>query len=324
MDPRGAVTAKEARRSANTASRKQAAAERLSALKANVNASESSSLSALQSIAIDLDTDFDVGIRTIKKAILHDHQVDNAEHALEDACIDVHDSKSRNADGYPIGVPTEIASILGDDWRLLPTSFQSEVRHYRGAFPAATDAAATVSQQNGSTTLGKAVVAQLRQFRTELHRPGQHDQTPKPTSRQSDYGKEKLCHQAGFCVHGERGRDIIAIRKAFFRALLRGRFPSADTAGRKALAGARIVLHVCGVSKGPVAHPDDEVEVRTMWLHIGDCNMSTFAIQCHQLSRISPTSVLMHDEIHGEVHLEGRWTFINAWVMSKDLDPSLH
>ena len=171
-------------------------------------------MSAADSLAewrIDDSVDFDTGIRTIKRSLKCAAEADSVVDALCQNCIEDHDTNVRGDCGAIPSLPTPIADILGDNWRVLPHAQFLNVKHVRGSFDAVSDAVGTIAKVHGQSKLLAPIHQKLQSYRDAVHAPCNHDQMqPLPPSH--DGHRELLCNEAGFCVHGHDGREVIAQR----------------------------------------------------------------------------------------------------------------
>ena len=165
----------------------------------------------LDTTALDEYVQFIDGIRTLRRRIRAANAADNAAIANQDDVLEAHDKSSRQLDGRINGLPTEISSILGEDWRLPPHKFTTTLKHVRGSFPIVAGMASKVCTTNLKTPFGVAVCRKLAILQEHLHRPALHNEAPT-VSKDEAKQVDSDCGRAGFCVHGADGHSLISMR----------------------------------------------------------------------------------------------------------------
>lgn len=217
-----------------------------------VDPAQSSAARALKAMNLGVDTDFDDGVRALKRGFSETTEADAiTEHIQSLALADHNDSQRKRMNN----LPTEIADSLGSSWHISPHNFKSNLRHMRGSFPMATKAAGVVVSLRDTKNTHTTFVAKMMKHREELHEPAIHDDAPAQTAAESTYDDAPAqtsaesttyhlpCHLAGFCVHGSDGAFAKAIHDRFLTTLMQTRFPKANTIGRRLLCDS--VVSVC-------------------------------------------------------------------------------
>ena len=268
--------------------------------------SASRSLSALN---LDANTDFDAGIRILRGQRTA-AAADKVSANIQGELLDKHSRSARDATGCITGLPSEVAQVLGaEDWQLQPHDVgHSTFKHFRGSFPLAVEAAATLGKANSKVMFNVAMAAKLRSLRTELHKPATHDEAPPITREEATIHKSD-CNSAGFCVHGSDGRDVVAMRLSLRKALTRTRFPKANKLGRELLSTSGIVIAAIAeepiiAAVGVAAEAVPAVRVHNHWLHLGAFDLKRVEFEGQTLC-ISGCGLTINGEC-AEVNLEGQ------------------
>jgi hypothetical protein len=307
---------------------RKSAEERSRALReaAELDPSNTSAAKSLQSMNLCSSTDFDDGIRALKRGLRAAAASDTIVTAIQDDVLADHDRSSRS-DGGPFSkIPPHVAEALGAEWKVYPHSFLSNFQHVRGSFPAATKAIGTLAKANGAYDVSKSLSSKLRNLGGELHKPARHDSMAK-ASREASAKLTSPCNEAGFCVHGAAGRDTRGMKAQLLNVLTLQRFnPGNNKSGRGVLLRSGIVVCAIGCSKPPGVmlagavgpQPPDVVECNR-WLHIGVMELRPNAFEAHTLELRTPADKLDTTEPCGEITLVGKWEFESTWTFVRDL-----
>ena len=245
--------------------------------------------------------------------------------SLQKIAIANYDEKQRLMDDN-LGLPAEIADVIGPDWRTVPHKFHGNLRHVRGNFPLVAKVVKTLMSANRNKAVPRKLDAAIRQYRTELHQPAFHDQAPVVTKDEQKIHKY-VCNVAGFCVHGSEGVLIRAMHDQLLRALCATRLPTANKVGRAALADSNVVICVVSERTEAAAGPMPVgaaalapiVTILNKWVYLGFVDLGTRGFQSQLLHRVDAGTVRVgSDKIAAT--LKRDWTFTNTWDFVRYLD----
>jgi hypothetical protein len=275
---------------------------------------------------LDSSTDFDEGIRVLKRGLRAAAESDSIVNAIHDDVIAAHDRSSRN-DGGPFNeIPPHVAEALGVDWKVYPHSFLSNFQHVRGSFLAATQAVGTLAQANSKYDISVALAAEVSALREELHKPARPD-AMAVASQKAKVTVTSLCNVAGFCVHGAAGRNTRAMKSQMLNVLTLQRFaPNNNKRGCQLLLRSGVVVCVIGCSPSPGAMLDGAVGPQqppvvecNRWLHLGLMEKRPNMFEAQTLELRTPSDKLDDTEPCGEITLVGKWVFDSTWTLCRDL-----
>ena len=157
-----------------------------------VDPSNTSASRAVNALHITEDHDFDDGIRKLKCGVTNSNKAMEVAQAIQYEVINDHNNASRDANGDLIGLPRDVANLLGEGWRPVPHDFKSNLKHVRGSFASAVKATAAITQSDASKALAQHMGSKLRAFSDDLHQAAKHDTAPEISlkdaqSRKSSY-----------------------------------------------------------------------------------------------------------------------------------------
>ena len=225
-----------------------------------------------------------------------------------------------------LGLPVEIADVIGPDWRTVPHKFHGNLRHVRGNFPLVAKVVKTLMSANRNRAVPRKLDAAMRQYRTELHQPAFHDQAPVVTKDEQKIHKY-VCNVAGFCVHGSEGVLIRAMHDQLLRALCASRLPTANKVGRAALADSNVVICVVSERTEAAAGPMPVgaaalapiVTILNKWAYLGFVDLGTRGFQSQLLHRVDAGTVRVGSDKIAATS-KRYWTFTNTWDFVRYLD----
>ena len=120
----------------------------------------SSAANALATLYLADTTDFDQGIRALKRGLRDATSADAVVNQMQTEVMEDHNSdRNRRNDPVLNSLPAEIVDSLGTNWHLLPHSFKGSLRHMRGSFPHATKVAGTLTSANPRKELSVSFTA---------------------------------------------------------------------------------------------------------------------------------------------------------------------
>ena len=283
----------------------------------------------LRILAVPLSTDFDEGVRLLRRHLRHAFKADTITMACQNSAIANYDERSRRPNGTSNGLPAELADAIGPDWRTIPHSFLGNLKHMRGSFPLVGKVVGTLMSTSYKTAVPRKLAAALRDYRAQLLAPANHDEAPKVSKGESTIPRY-YCNLAGFCVHGSEGILVHAMHNSLLRALCAIRVPQENKRDRKLLANSNLIM--CAVAEksdviaGPFplgAAPGPIVTVLNKWAFLGTVDLSLRGFQSQLLSRVDG-GVLCLGSLPASATLERDWTFNNAWDFVRYLDKSLN
>ena len=114
-----------------------------------LNPQHSSAAQSLRTLELSLSTDFDDGVRTLKRGMRDATIADGVAEEIQNAALQEHNLKTR---GRLNELPPEIKDTLGNNWRMLPHAFEGNLRHMRGSFLGVTKAVDSLIQTNAKKT----------------------------------------------------------------------------------------------------------------------------------------------------------------------------
>ena len=168
-----------------------------------------------------------------------------------------------------------------------------------------------VGQCNGRRKFCATYSSKLRDLRTSMLQALVHDTAP-PLDTDASRWLHTDCEDAGFCVHGADGRDIIACRSQLLRLLVTRRFPGSHKAQRAVLSTGRVVMLAIGdvVPSGP-AGPDGvppPVVMHNIWIHLGAVDLRPREFEAHVLcvrGSDAESNLVAADTPCGEISSQG-------------------
>ena len=224
----------------------------------------------------------------------------------------------------PPDLPPEIAKKLGANWRLYAHSVQSTLRHVRGSFPKAAELAASIvgtCQRNKFTVAARK---QLFAIRDELHAPARHDEQPNISQKEDQAVRRFPCHEAGFCVHGNDGRNTIVLHRQLMRLICVQRFPKTRKHDHALMGHGAIII--CAISEQRCPLPDGVagppvISIADKWLHVGFLQRAPRMMVCQVLSNVAVVTLGL-DTMCGAIELEGLFAFPSSWELARDFNKS--
>ena len=110
-----------------------------------------SAAQALHNLQLSVDSDFDDGVRFIKRGIRDPRVADDIVGRFQTESLTNYDKESRRTDPVFNHLPPDIVDLLSSGWHMQPHSFNNSILHWRGSFPAATQAVGTMIQVKQKT-----------------------------------------------------------------------------------------------------------------------------------------------------------------------------
>ena len=201
----------------------------------------SSAARSLNAFNMSAETDFDEGVRSLKRGLRDATIADSVWTELQSQAIADHNTNTRRHDNVMNGLPPEIADSFGSNWHLLPHGFKGNLRHLCWSFPAATKAVSTIVSTNPKQPISKTLADKLLAFRRQMCAPAMHTYAPVATDAESR-SHDLNCHVAIFCAHGDSGVLVKAMHAKFLRCWMKWSFPKLNKDGRTMLSTGGVVL----------------------------------------------------------------------------------
>ena len=165
--------------------------------------------------------------------------------------------------------------------------------------------------------------------RNDFHEPVTHDDCPKITAAEARI-KDKLCNQAGYCVHGKEGHCNVYMRSKLNTLLTLQRFRK-GTPQRKLLENSSVSLccigriippvggHIVEVAAGGHAPPPPP---QVVWLHLGvqefrPIHFSAHLLESQRSDPLPPAYPCRSYPMRGTWEYKNTWTFVR--MLNKDL-----